>query len=382
MTSRPWGQYALCLLLIVGSLICHGIIIASNAAFGFGLGDGNPVYGWAMAVLGVGVDVVGIAALSAYAGVLYRDGEKWNARGVRCLVVFFMAYSMIAWYGFSAAHRMEPTVHAQRQHDADVSAVANANVTMDGIRRDTIGILAKQSDNILAIARDTKNTSKTERAAAAEQAKDARSALLNAGFRTVDIKAAPVFTDPDPQAKVLSDDTGLSVLAVQKIMTAFAGFAAMLLSSVGTTAGVRKWPKWVKPVAAPRSEPVSLEETFDLPVHENKYKSVERVAKLMTPDILQFKDATDQIDARVRRFLAEATKSLPGASLHPKLFHEHFCAWASLRNEKTLASRDLGSALMRLEGRGDPVAPKRVYIGKGNFYLDRMLVNVAGMVAA
>jgi hypothetical protein len=388
--SRPWGQYALCLLLILGSLVCHAVIIASNVSFGLSLGDGDPIFSLSLAVLGAGVDIVGIAGLSAYAGILYRDGEKWNARGYRCTVGFFMALSMFAFYGFCAAHRIEPAARAVRQYAADVTATAKTNELQRDVRKGAIELLVKQAGDTEALARD-KNQSKFSRELAVLQARDTKSAALNAAFRDIEVKPVPVFKDPDPQAKALSDDTGMSVTAVQKLLTMLLGFAAMLLSSIGTTAGVRKWPKHVKhePVHKSdgmRSEPVTLDETWgELPSPQpsmGREAAVNAAAKALQADVVEISQAQDTIDTCVARFLKEATAACPGAVVSPGAFHTHFLAWCQLHDFSPVGSSVLGRAMVKAQRKGLEGAPRRKMDGRYNVYLDRMLVRVQGMAAA
>ncbi len=240
MQSRSYGQYALCVLLILGGLVCLTITSGSNLDVAVSLAStmGGKVFYGAGALV---VDVVGVALFACVVGYLFRDGHYLAGAGMSVIVACFMTFSMVTFYGFGVKERISKTEVAQKTHDAEVSADAATLARKDAVRNRLLDDLQMETENVssLLIAKSANVNREVAKAAIHES----RNRKAEIAFSDIEVKAGPIYVDPDPMAKAIAEDTGLSISAVQKVLTLGLGVLLILAKGLAFGFGFGMWPK-------------------------------------------------------------------------------------------------------------------------------------------
>jgi hypothetical protein len=383
MTGKR-GQYALCVALILGGLFCLAITVTVNLMQGYTLGTtevSRRLYGAAA----LAVDVVGVAMFAALTGLLYRHGALWKARALSLVVLGFMGFSMIMFYGFGATHRIAPTLEASARHAAQVAATRAAAAKADALRESQLAFLRSEASKASTMALNTRlSKDKREEARAARQA--AYDQLASGTFGEIEVSAEPVAPIVDPQALALSEDTGLSLETVQKLLTVSLGILLIVAKALSFGYGFRLWPeasatgdKSKDDAGTTAAETVETVSGPPLPVAANDDKptrseatardDVDQLALLLTGEVERHVAAIDQ----VAEFVASATRPARAARVLASDVHNHYRAWAAARGYlPELSANKFGRCMSELNETGQIAMPK-VTDGKFNYYLARAL---------
>jgi ABC-type transport system involved in multi-copper enzyme maturation permease subunit len=282
---------------------------------------------------------LGVCGFAFYAGYLYRKGEKWSARAVSLLVIAFMSYSMIMFYGFGATNRIVPEKLAQARHLAEVDAwqkTEDAKVADKDKQLNFLQGLATQQ-GMAAVSRSGKQ--------ARADARTAQQATLDASSQmtfgtTVTFAPKPVAEITDPQALAISEDTGLSVETVQKLLTGFLALLFIIAQALCFGYAGKEFTREEEALDVPAAIPEPAEvpaavEPFDgqkaaAPIpfvddrDEERLQEVKQLGHALIADVATARSATSQVE----EFIKTATASVPSQKTRAGELHQAYQDWA------------------------------------------------------
>jgi len=346
MQSRPLGQYALCVLLILAGFVCLGITLLASydTSVSWGSTDrGQLVYGAASIVN----DVVVVSLFACVVGALVRFKRFIAAGCLGAFVCVGLFYTIVTFYQFGAKERLSKTEMAQKTHNAELTADAQTQQRKDAVRNRLLDDLQMEAENAssLLMARQAninRDITRTELNAI-------RNKKTELAFADIEVKAAPVYVEPDPGAKSLSEDTGLSVAAIQKALVLWIGCMLIIAKPLAFGFGFGLWPKAPAPVAASTAVAIrGREEDEDAFEADNdpepktipQPKAIIHSPKIHVDPVIQ-----------VEQFYEEATIRAPqgGKPIQATNLHMYYLTWAEGKNYwPTLNLHNFGRASAHL----------------------------------
>jgi hypothetical protein len=244
-----YARYGLPVLLILGGLVCLSITSWSNLDAALSWGDSTGAktsYGAAA----LAIDIVGVAAFAAVAGILFRQ-KRYVVGGIlSCVVLICVLFSMLTFYQFGVKERVSRTDVAERTHASLVQAQKDSLARKDQVLTTLMSDL--QSDAERADAILYSKGSKADREALIKQADAARKQKAQLGFAETAVAPMPVYVSPDPGAEALAQDIGIATATMQKLLTLALGCILVLMKPLAFGLSGALWPvKEDKPEEAP-----------------------------------------------------------------------------------------------------------------------------------
>lgn len=289
--ARPWGGWALCLLLAAFGFACHGIIMVTNFVQG-------STSGIVYAYLAGAVDFGGVGLCSILAGHMARRGNRTGSFALILLALISALISLVMFFGYNASHRDEPTKLAARQHSAELTAATQSVALQVAAAERIQATLEKEMAKAAEVARkragdgDTKTTAADQLKFYTEQMKEASK---------IEIKAAPIEVDPDAMASQLSARSGLKIDVVQDLIGTALSLMGMVLGSVMLFLSNYLWPE--------RRTPAEI-----------------RAATAAEKDVMEWEK--------------EATIRMPGARHRSTEVYKHYQRYAKYRGWELIMARE------------------------------------------
>jgi hypothetical protein len=395
--GRPWGHGLRFVALGLSGAALLYLTTQVNYSGGYKLGA-TPQEAQLYAYMSLAVDIVGVAILGLYAGYLFGGGKRlagWCCSG---LVAGFMVYSMVMFYGFGAANRVVPEQMAHQRYLNELAAHEKTEAARVADKDKHVSFLQDEVRRATDKA-TSKSLTRSER-------KDARAAQQNvidgssqmAFGTTITFEAAPVAEITDPQAKVIADDTGLSVNMVQKLLTGFLGVLLILAKAMCFGYAGKEWAEAVamsrveaetneepvpvaavpvavepepKPVAIPRTRTViqALPEpdlfAGDPDLEQERREDVERLGRELVDSIAEHRS-----DERlVEEFISLGCDRVPGERIQAMHFYAAFKDWTRERGYACPNYNVFGRAMTALNRYGAIDVPRDTTGGRFIYYV-------------
>jgi len=316
--SGPFGRYVLCVLAILSGLVC--LSITASGSFDTAITWASTSRG--EAIYGAGslfVDVVVIALFSCFVGALLRGKNYLTATGLVLFVLCGMLYSGLTFYQFGIKERVTKTEMAEKTYAAQLSADAETKVKKDVVLNRLLDDMQGETESIGALL--LAKQANVNRDIAKSEIQALRNKKADVAFSNIEVKPAPVFIDPDPGARGLAADTGLSVAGVQRALMLFLGTLLICAKPICFALGVGLWPKSPDPVESVAKE--EIEDDLSEADNDPEPKALIHTPKLAVDPLIQ-----------VRQFYEEATepsyegaKPITATDLH--MYYQH---WIQSKN--------------------------------------------------
>jgi hypothetical protein len=353
-----YARYGLPVLLILGGLVCLSITSWSNLDAALSWGDSTGAktsYGAAA----LAIDIVGVAAFAAVAGILFRQ-KRYVVGGIlSCVVLICVLFSMLTFYQFGVKERVSRTDVAERTHASLVQAQKDSLARKDQVLTTLMSDL--QSDAERADAILYSKGSKADREALIKQADAARKQKAQLGFAETAVAPMPVYVSPDPGAEALAQDIGIATATMQKLLTLALGCILVLLKPLAFGLSGALWPvKEDKPEEAPA--PSTAMAVYQEP--EPQILRPQRAPKLIV-------DPVKQVIEFYEEALLEAPKAKPMSATK---LHGIYLVWVAHKNyAPTLTLQNFGrnTTIAAKEG---AIKVIRRETSKGIQYLGRLPV--------
>ena len=156
--GEPWWSeykgFAFPLLVIAAGFASHGIFTVVNFRQGLTFGTDQ----WSSVVFGslcLAVDLIGVGMCTALSGRLRANGNWWPARKMMGVVYMSAAFSLLMFYGYNAAERIEPTKQDVAANVAAGAAQERSEKATAKARMGHIEFLQKQAVKAGERARNT-----------------------------------------------------------------------------------------------------------------------------------------------------------------------------------------------------------------------------------
>ncbi len=349
--QRKVLAYIFPLLVIASGFACHGIFTVVNFLQGMSIGYNE----WSQAVFGsvsLAIDVLGVGVCSALAGRWRASGRRWQAKKVMFAVYLSAAYSLMMFYSYNAAERIEPTKQAEATVNAEQTAKERSERASADSRASYITNLMEQAKAAGALAFDT-SLPKREREAAKTQQELYLKQAGESSFQPVEIEADPIAKSRDAGAAILASHLGWKVVSVQEAVGLASATILMMISILLIRHGFQ-----ILPVSGGhRMRPI----TVPAPVYDPLLKKSRG-----SPDL-----AAD-IERRLIKWINAATRPSPGNKVQAKYALKHFNLFErELGYEESTHAR-FGIAMRRLHKSGRIDFPKD-HKNTPVFYLGRKL---------
>lgn len=376
--GKPWGGWAWCLFLIISGFGCHAIIMATNLLQGLHMGQDDQssmIYGAGA----LAIDLFGVGICSAIAGARKRQGQsafKWN-----CIIGASALLSLVMFFGYNAANRIEPVKVAQQEHANKLTALAKAEALSKENRESGLKFAREQANLFSSKATDRK-LSPEQRAAAEKQANDWAARAQTGSFSDVHVEVAPVEINKDPMAAVLSEKSGLEISTIQSLQACFMCGLVLLIGSAMIRYGFESLPHYdPKALAAAAAAERKAEEEERAAAR----KAMEEQRRVLLENNRNFSviaggrpSGIKQIEGTVQimEWLETSTTEDASAEVLPADLHKSYLMYARHNSYHEMNVSDFGRAIKRLNDLGKIHLParsaasggankaKRVYIGR------------------
>lgn len=337
------GGWLVCLSLGAFGFGCHAIFAATNFSQGWSIGlDG----GWSHQIYGftaLAIDVVGVGICSCAAGLFRRRGERAATRKAMALVYTSAAFSLLMFYGFNAANRIEPSRQAVARHAAELSAATQTKAIKQAVLGNTQEFLESEIRRAADAGR-AKGVTEDQRDAAGDQAKYFTERLKAAS--DVEVKPEPIATDPDAMATNLAETFGLRVSTVQGLLAVGMSALLMLLSSSTLKWSFEYWPREGQPedqvrppapILVERQAPqASKPRPYREPLPADDWKGAQAGIEVV--------EKTEQLTQWVR----QATKPEPKSRTRSTECYDHYKRYAALQGWNLMSHRAFGQTMQQL----------------------------------
>ena len=298
------------------------------------------------------IDVLGVGLCSALAGRWRASGRGWQAKKVMVAVYLSAFYSLVMFYGYNAAERIEPTKQAELTVKAEQAAKERSERASADSRANYITNLMEQAKAAGALAFDT-SLSKRERELAKAQQEFYLKQAGEASFKPVEVEADPISKSRDAMAANLAALMGWRVVSVQEALGLAGALILMIISITLIRHGFQILPSGIRYRVPPITVPA--------PVYHPLWKKSRG-----SPD------ATHDLERRIIKWINAATHPNPGNKVQAKYALKHFNLFErELGYEETTHCR-WGIAMRRLHKSGRIDWPKD-YKNTPVFYLGRKL---------
>jgi len=235
-TGRPWGQYALCFILLATGIAALLITAAMNWEFGHSLALAE----YRRVLQGSGALVIDsmAASLALVVGFLFGARRWFLASLIALPLGLYAAASIGGVVGFGSSERIAKARLADSKQQQAMNIAKEANARALEQREDHIKWLRQKYDK-----------------AKTQKEKDTlRDKLGEASFGTLEIHK-PEFQSvmSDPQAIVISELSGMPVDRVQFLLTVALGVLLISAKMLCFALSAALWPQWQRATAVPAS---------------------------------------------------------------------------------------------------------------------------------
>lgn len=215
-------------LVIAAGFACHGIFTVVNYLQGRSLGYDDASH-FVFGAVSLAIDIIGVGLFSALAGRARSRGDKSKSRRMMVVVYGSAIFSLLMFYGYNCAQRIEPTQQGRAEVEASRQAKERSERAMADARANFVAELMSSAKEAGDKAQNTRLSTK-ERDEARQQQELYLKQAGDASFRPVDVAPDPIAVDKDPMATRLAKRIGWSVISVQEILIMGAAILLMLIS--------------------------------------------------------------------------------------------------------------------------------------------------------
>lgn len=353
-TGEPWysgwSAYAFAAAVIASGFACHAIFTVVNFRQGatFGYDEWSNVVGGS---LSLAVDLIGVGVCTGIAGRLRASQSFWAARRMMVIVYLSAAYSLLMFYGYNAAQRVEPTKQAAAEAVAAHDAKEKSDIASAEERAKQIEWLRGQAAMFAARTLD-KKLSDEQRLAAQMQADSFTAKANKASFDKVELEASPVARSRDAMATTFAARIGWSVGSVQEALGIVPPAILMLISIATIRYGFQSWPQSKAPSPAEARLPARREAGL---APDNDERTILPFLPRARQDSLR-RETT--VEDQIRQWVAVATRKAGGVRTKAAEAHEHYQMFARHMGYEPVTLMMWGSNMRKLNAAGHINWPK------------------------